>query len=438
MSTNITSDSTKSHLDTRLSELKDLHKDNPHASHYLKNLQKKLALSSSSKKSNRRAPKCAASHSSDLSTPPVSTPVENLPTSGFVDSDSLLDDFISVEQVYRTKFELWYQDFGRKSTAACPLCKKTLKFSSIAPHLQRRTCATIKKFSPHHQPLLYNLWKSCNPRNSKTNHEESPDSSLHHATPEEELSQQVLDIIGYRYVKSESQTKGRLEWRCRCRDGTIGWVANTTFSRASTLGSRLQQRGFRDMRRGYIVSAEEEKDLEEQMDSHRVVEEENDGEEEEEEERPVERIIGKKIINKKTHYRVHWAGESEEEATWEPLANLTGCRELIQEYNSRIREAKEAQRGTTSILTRKKRQCVRSGLQWADICDDPQFQFLSSAFDSETHSCRSKLRGTVLQLVAFVMEQKQLSLGDFLRTCNLRVFFMNVSFFFFFEFFLRN
>ena len=46
----------------------------------------------------------------------------------------------------------------------------------------------------------------------------------------------------------------------------------------------------------------------------------------------VERIAGKKTLTGETLYLIKWLGVPDEESTWEPLANLAGCMELVHQY----------------------------------------------------------------------------------------------------------
>lgn len=48
----------------------------------------------------------------------------------------------------------------------------------------------------------------------------------------------------------------------------------------------------------------------------------------------VERILGDRIFRGKKQFLVLWKGYPEDEATWEPLENLSGSKEAIQDYNA--------------------------------------------------------------------------------------------------------
>jgi hypothetical protein len=58
-------------------------------------------------------------------------------------------------------------------------------------------------------------------------------------------------------------------------------------------------------------------------------------EEEEEEQYEVEKICQKKTIARKVHYLVKFKDHEEKE--WLPHENLSGCQELVDEYNRLLR-----------------------------------------------------------------------------------------------------
>lgn len=43
--------------------------------------------------------------------------------------------------------------------------------------------------------------------------------------------------------------------------------------------------------------------------------------------------VGKPSSTPRRYYRIRWTGWSEEDDTWEPLSNLEGCKELVQQYH---------------------------------------------------------------------------------------------------------
>lgn len=49
----------------------------------------------------------------------------------------------------------------------------------------------------------------------------------------------------------------------------------------------------------------------------------------------VEAIIGERLFRGKTQYLVKWKGHHIENATWEPIANLTHCDEVLAEWKQR-------------------------------------------------------------------------------------------------------
>jgi len=55
----------------------------------------------------------------------------------------------------------------------------------------------------------------------------------------------------------------------------------------------------------------------------------------EDDEYEVERILDHKRVNGRPFYLVKWEGYYISENTWEPIANLTGCHQLVKEYQQR-------------------------------------------------------------------------------------------------------
>jgi len=57
----------------------------------------------------------------------------------------------------------------------------------------------------------------------------------------------------------------------------------------------------------------------------------------------VEEVIGKKIVNGKTHYLLKWKDYGEEDNTWEPVENLKGACDLVEEYELKLQYSKYSQ-----------------------------------------------------------------------------------------------
>ena len=53
----------------------------------------------------------------------------------------------------------------------------------------------------------------------------------------------------------------------------------------------------------------------------------------------VEKVVGKRHDGGRVEYRVRWKDYSEEEDTWEPLANLKRAKGVVEEYESQLRAA---------------------------------------------------------------------------------------------------
>merc|ERR1711911_351332 len=63
--------------------------------------------------------------------------------------------------------------------------------------------------------------------------------------------------------------------------------------------------------------------------------------ESEEEEYEVEKIVAARFVKKKRQYLVKWVNYAEEWNTWEPIENLEGSHELVEDFNKREREEEE-------------------------------------------------------------------------------------------------
>ena len=53
---------------------------------------------------------------------------------------------------------------------------------------------------------------------------------------------------------------------------------------------------------------------------------------EDDDEYEVEKILKQKRVNGQPFYLVKWKGYNTSENTWEPIANLKGCHQAMQEY----------------------------------------------------------------------------------------------------------
>ncbi|EAY16170.1 hypothetical protein TVAG_340640 [Trichomonas vaginalis G3] len=85
----------------------------------------------------------------------------------------------------------------------------------------------------------------------------------------------------------------------------------------------------------------------------------NDGEEEIYE---VEEIRDHRIIDGVVKYRVHWKGYSDSEDTWEPLENLEGCQETLNEYYAKL-EAKKKEKEKQRAALKAKQKAVSVHLE---------------------------------------------------------------------------
>jgi hypothetical protein len=92
-------------------------------------------------------------------------------------------------------------------------------------------------------------------------------------------------------------------------------------------------------------------------------------EQEQEEVQPVERIVGKRVKDGRTEYRVRWEGFTEADDTWEPLTNLETAKDLIRKFERGLGT------GCVACLNpqRKTRHtCSLAGSRGADVDKDQQ------------------------------------------------------------------
>lgn len=70
---------------------------------------------------------------------------------------------------------------------------------------------------------------------------------------------------------------------------------------------------------------------------HKEISQDGNSEAEEDNIFLVEEIIGKKIVDGTTFYRVKWQNFPKSNATWEPMTNLTSCPEVVDEYEGALK-----------------------------------------------------------------------------------------------------
>ena len=76
--------------------------------------------------------------------------------------------------------------------------------------------------------------------------------------------------------------------------------------------------------------------------------------EEEKNEWEVEKIVGKKLTNRKVFYNVKWKDYPDEENTWEPLSNLASCPDLISQYEDKLKTEKNKNKNNKKDSSVKK------------------------------------------------------------------------------------
>ena len=57
----------------------------------------------------------------------------------------------------------------------------------------------------------------------------------------------------------------------------------------------------------------------------------------------VESIKGKRKFNGRVQYLIHWKGYGSSDDSWEYLDNLSGCKQMIREFNSTLRDSDSKQ-----------------------------------------------------------------------------------------------
>jgi len=50
----------------------------------------------------------------------------------------------------------------------------------------------------------------------------------------------------------------------------------------------------------------------------------------------IEKIVAQEKQRNRWMYRVRWTGYDEEEDTWQPLTDLDGCRETVEEFPEKM------------------------------------------------------------------------------------------------------
>ena len=86
--------------------------------------------------------------------------------------------------------------------------------------------------------------------------------------------------------------------------------------------------------------------------------------ESEEEEYEVEKIVAARFVKKKRQYLVKWVNYAEEWNTWEPIENLEGSHELVEDFNKREREEEEKkEKQKAEAIAKKKAEKERKELE---------------------------------------------------------------------------
>ena len=72
----------------------------------------------------------------------------------------------------------------------------------------------------------------------------------------------------------------------------------------------------------------------------------------------IEKILDRKKVNGKIHYKIKWEGYPMDQCTWEPLENLENVKALVDEYNQNHSTKNNPPKGkkTNNTLLNKKRK----------------------------------------------------------------------------------
>lgn len=118
----------------------------------------------------------------------------------------------------------------------------------------------------------------------------------------------------------------------------------------------------------------------------------------------VERIVDKRKYKGKVEYLIKWKGYSNEENTWEPIANLQ-CQELINEYNAK--EKGEKSTSTKSkpkpaskvVASKETKRNSRNSNESNDINASQVNEYNSQVYVPEKIMGATELHGELLLLI---------------------------------------
>ena len=75
----------------------------------------------------------------------------------------------------------------------------------------------------------------------------------------------------------------------------------------------------------------------------------------------IEKILDRKKVNGKIHYKIKWEGYPMDQCTWEPLENLENVKALVDEYNQNHSTKNNPPKGkkTNTLLNKKRKEEIK-------------------------------------------------------------------------------
>lgn len=126
-----------------------------------------------------------------------------------------------------------------------------------------------------------------------------------------------------------------------------------------------------------------------------------------EEEYIVEKILDKKKVGSAWKYKVKWEGYSEEECTWEPRENLRNVKYLIDEFEAKNSDQKEASNEKANLLKNKTKRNNHTNSSNKDISyrDEENSQSIASVDKAANDITRSQkhLIGNFYLFIYFII-----------------------------------
>lgn len=116
------------------------------------------------------------------------------------------------------------------------------------------------------------------------------------------------------------------------------------------------------------------------------------------EEYDVEALLDMRRINGKAYYLVKWTGYAEDEATWEPLSNLSGSLPLVRKFH-------EKQEKTPQIAQKHLKREQKVGKSMKEAVLEEWFLFIES-------KNRPSAEGLHTERVAKVVRHSRNALGE--------------------------